>query len=178
MPRAGLKNGREAQEVGAAIVASWFKVLPTAVPITQVLSTTSPFKIQVQWQAFTTGQDLIIHNAKGAIELQGPGTMPLKAGPVASVTVSSGGTTQTQQTVEILDHAGNPVDAAGFATFLTDSVASGTAADITNLQTELTTTLNQDSWMFPSRSSSMILPKKASSSSFHASRTGFIQDRT
>ena len=36
MPRANLKEGHEAQEIGAAIVAAWFKVLPTAVPIENI----------------------------------------------------------------------------------------------------------------------------------------------
>jgi hypothetical protein len=64
MPRAMIREGREAQEIGAAIVATWFKVLPTAVPILNI-TFADPLSIRTAWPAFREDDRVWLSHLQG-----------------------------------------------------------------------------------------------------------------
>jgi hypothetical protein len=64
MPRATIKAGREAQEIGAAIVATWFKVLPTAVPILNI-TFALPLSVRTAWPAFREDDRVWLSHLQG-----------------------------------------------------------------------------------------------------------------
>jgi hypothetical protein len=68
MPRAKIRPGREAQEVGAAILATWFKVLPTAVSIVHI-GYQNPLTIQTRWKAFPQNERVFLSHLPGEPEL-------------------------------------------------------------------------------------------------------------
>ena len=128
MPRARLRAGRQAQEIGAAIVESWFKILPTPATIISVDST-APLVITIDRRIF--GPNIGI-----AIRPPGPNgntERNLKVGTASDVSPYS-------QKLTILQ-AGTPYSYSG------DSLVTGSAIpdtpDQAMLQSELETVLGQ-----------------------------------
>jgi hypothetical protein len=68
MPRSGVKQGREAQEIGAAIVAAWYKVLPTAIGVTSVTNA-KPAKVTTERAQVQTNDRVAFSEMRGIEEL-------------------------------------------------------------------------------------------------------------
>jgi hypothetical protein len=108
MPRATLRQGRDAQEIGAAIVATWFKVLPTAVPIRNI-TFTQPLSVRTDWQAFKEGDEVWLTGLKGQSSLN---EMKFKVGGAAPV----------QGEFLLLDLNDQEIDGSGETAGFTDAV--------------------------------------------------------
>jgi hypothetical protein len=80
VPKAGLKPGHQAQEIGAAIVGAWLKVLPPmSANITSMIAR-NPLKIRVDTNAFATDDVVALRNIKGLV------TRNIKVGTVTDGT--------------------------------------------------------------------------------------------
>jgi hypothetical protein len=108
MPRAMIKEGHEAQEIGAAIAATWFKVLPTAVPIRNI-TFARPLSVGTEWPAFREGDQVWLTHLQGESILN---EKEYLVGPPAAVT----------DEFILLDLDGVEIDGEGLDTGFRDAV--------------------------------------------------------
>lgn len=97
MPKAELKPGRQAQEIGAAIVGAWLKLLPASSRILS-MDSTNPLTITIDRQIFAVGDTIRLRpKAGGAI-----GGMRVRT--------AAAGTALHSQTLTMEDLNGQPIN--------------------------------------------------------------------
>jgi hypothetical protein len=65
MPKVGLKQGRQAQEIGAAIIGAWLRMLPESATILS-MDARNPLTITIDRAAFATGGKIRIRHKSGS----------------------------------------------------------------------------------------------------------------
>lgn len=131
MPRANLRKGRQAREIGAAIVETWLKLLPTPATILSVDSTVgNQLKITINRQIFTAaGQSINLRDSGGST------TTNLKVGTPSAVADFK------QQLLIFLADGATPFPTAG--DFTNGLAFSNVGSPSSHLKAELTAVLNQ-----------------------------------
>lgn len=96
MPRAELKPGRQVQEIGAAIVGAWLKLLPASSRILS-MDSTDPLTITIDRQIFAVGDTIRLRPEAG------------RAIANIRVRTAAAGTAPHSQTLTIEDLNGQPI---------------------------------------------------------------------
>ncbi|MER9224768.1 hypothetical protein NKI39_03815 [Mesorhizobium sp. M0664] len=96
MPRAELKPGRQVQEIGAAIVGAWLKLLPASSRILS-MDSTDPLTITIDRQIFAVGDTIRLRPEAG------------RAIGNIRVRTAAAGTAPHSQTLTIEDLNGQPI---------------------------------------------------------------------
>ncbi|MER9235240.1 hypothetical protein NKI56_24655 [Mesorhizobium sp. M0622] len=96
MPRAELKPGRQVQEIGAAIVGAWLKLLPASSRILS-MDSTNPLTITIDRQIFAVGDTIRLRPEAGRV-----------IGDIR-VQATAAGTAPHSQTLTIEDLNGQPI---------------------------------------------------------------------
>ncbi|MGX9575529.1 hypothetical protein [Mesorhizobium sp. f-mel] len=98
MPKAKLKPGRQAQEIGASIVGTWLKALPHVITANiTTMNARNPLRITVDRNVFASGN---------TIALRSVGKAGLRSVKVGMIT----GSTPSSQTFRIVDLSGGGID--------------------------------------------------------------------
>lgn len=97
MPRAELKPGRQVQEIGAAIVGAWLKLLPASSRILS-MDSTNPLTITIDRQIFAVGDTIRLRPEAG------------RAIGDIRVRTAAAGTAPHSQTLTIEDLNGQDID--------------------------------------------------------------------
>lgn len=97
MPRAELKPGRQVQEIGAAIVGAWLKLLPASSRILS-MDSTNPLTITIDRQIFTVGDTIRLRPEAG----RAIGDMRVRT--------AAAGTAPHSQTLTMEDLNGQPIN--------------------------------------------------------------------
>ncbi|MER9890500.1 hypothetical protein NKJ40_00100 [Mesorhizobium sp. M0119] len=96
MPRAELKPGRQVQEIGAAIVGAWLKLLPASSRILS-MDSTDPLTITIDRQIFAVGDTIRLRPEAG------------RAIGNIRIRTAAAGTAPHSQTLTIEDLNGQPI---------------------------------------------------------------------
>ncbi|TIU99126.1 MAG: hypothetical protein E5W09_09655 [Mesorhizobium sp.] len=132
MPKVKLKQGRQAQEIGASIVGAWLKALPPTFTATiSSMIERNPLTVTVTFSggnAFVVGDVIALRTRD-----KGDGISSVKVGQISV-------TTPTTQTFQVVDLKGNSIHYHG------ETLNRGAASkvkDLEELRTELEIVLKQ-----------------------------------
>lgn len=130
MPKAKLKQGRQAQEIGAAIVGAWLKVLPHSITANiTAMNARNPLRITVNKNVFASGDLFALRRSDNV------GLRSLRVGAIT-------GSTSSSQTFRVLDFSGSAINYPAIAPTLQGGVVS-IIEDLEGLHDDLKTVLEQ-----------------------------------
>ena len=122
MPKVALKDGRQAQEIGAAIIGAWLKLLPASATIL-TMDLRNPLTVTIDRAAFANGNNVRLRHKSGAI-IDGIRVRSATAGAV-----------QNSQKLIVEDQGGNSLNYMGNS--LAEGEAIPDAATYTTLKRDL-----------------------------------------